>query len=70
MSQSNPVSSARFCQECRTARKHPRLWQSSDKRQQVDDLLAPVYDWFAERFDTVDLQEATQLLDELSAEIK
>ena len=34
------------------------------------DLLAPVYGWFTEGFDTADLQEAKHLLDELSAEIE
>ena len=43
-----------------------RLWQSQDKRQDAYDLLAPVYEWFTEGFDTADLQEAKSLLDELS----
>ncbi len=42
-----------------------RLWQSQDKRQEAYDLLAPVYNWFTEGFDTADLKEATVLLDEL-----
>ncbi len=42
-----------------------RLWQSQDKRQDATDLLAPVYGWFTEGFDTADLQEAKMLLDEL-----
>jgi len=42
-----------------------RLWQQQGKRQEAHDLLAPVYHWFAEGFDTVDLQEAKALLDEL-----
>ncbi len=41
-----------------------RLWQSQDKRQEAYDLLAPVYGWFTEGFDTVDLVEAKVLLDE------
>jgi predicted ATPase len=44
-----------------------RLWQFQDKRQDAHDLLAPVYNWFTEGFDTADLQEAKQLLDELAA---
>jgi predicted ATPase len=44
-----------------------RLWRDHGKRQQADDLLAPVYDWFTEGFDTVDLKEAKALLDELHA---
>ena len=35
-----------------------RLWQSQGKRQEADQLLAPVYGWFTEGFDTKDLQEA------------
>ena len=36
-----------------------------DKRQDAYDLLAPVYDWFTEGFDTADLQDAKALLNEL-----
>jgi predicted ATPase len=43
-----------------------RLWRDQGKRQQARDLLAPVYGWFTEGFDTVDLKEAEKLLDELS----
>jgi predicted ATPase len=43
-----------------------RLWQSQDKRQDAYDLLAPVYRWFTEGFDTADLQAARALLDELA----
>jgi predicted ATPase len=42
-----------------------RLWQSQGKRQDAYDLLAPVYGWFTEGFDTADLQEAKLLLDQL-----
>jgi predicted ATPase len=45
-----------------------RLWQSQGKRQDAHDLLAPVYEWFTEGFDTADLMDAKQLLDELSVE--
>ena len=41
-----------------------RLWQSQEKRQEAYDLLAPVYHWFTEGFDTADLQEAKALLAE------
>ncbi len=44
-----------------------RLWQSQDKRQDATDLLAPVYEWFTEGFDTADLQDAKSLLQELEA---
>jgi len=43
-----------------------RLWQQQGKRQEAHDLLAPVYNWFTEGFDTADLQEAKALLDVLS----
>ena len=42
-----------------------RLWRSHGKSQQARELLAPVYGWFAEGFDTLDLKEAKALLDEL-----
>jgi predicted ATPase len=53
-----------------TARlREPRapLWRSQGKRQQARDLLAPVYGWFTEGFDTRDLKEAKALLEELAA---
>ena len=43
-----------------------RLWQQQDKRQDAYDLLAPVYGWFTEGFDTADLKDAKALLDELA----
>lgn len=52
--------------ELRAAMSLARLWQRQDRRQQARDLLASVYDWFTEGFDTVDLQEAEALLDDLS----
>jgi class 3 adenylate cyclase/predicted ATPase len=52
--------------ELRTATSLARLWQQQEKRQAAYDLLAPVYGWFTEGFDTADLQEAKRLLDELS----
>ena len=51
--------------ELRAATSLARLWQSQDKRQEAYDLLAPVYGWFTEGFDTADLQEAKALLSEL-----
>jgi predicted ATPase len=44
-----------------------RLWRDQGKPQQARELLAPVYDWFTEGFDTLDLKEAKALLDELHA---
>jgi predicted ATPase len=43
-----------------------RLWQQGN-RQEAYDLLAPIYHWFTEGFDTADLQEAQALLAELAA---
>jgi predicted ATPase len=44
-----------------------RLWLDQRKRDEARDLLAPVYVWFTEGFDTLDLKEAKALLDELAA---
>jgi len=44
-----------------------RLWRDQGKRDAARDLLAPVYNWFTEGFDTLDLKEAKALLDELHA---
>ena len=43
-----------------------RLWYSQGKTTEARDLLAPVYGWFTEGFDTADLKDAKALLDELS----
>jgi class 3 adenylate cyclase/tetratricopeptide (TPR) repeat protein len=51
--------------ELRTSTSLARLWQSQGKRQDAYDLLASVYDWFTEGFDTRDLLEAKSLLTEL-----
>jgi len=52
--------------ELRAATSLARLWQSQDKCQDACELLAPVYNWFTEGFDTADLKDAKALLDELS----
>ena len=52
--------------ELRAATSLARLWQQQGKRQDAHDLLAPVYHWFTEGFDTADLKEAKALLDELA----
>jgi predicted ATPase len=52
--------------ELRAAMSLGRLWQQQGKRAEAYALLAPVYSWFTEGFDTADLQEANALLDELS----
>ena len=44
-----------------------RLWRDQGKEQQARGLLAPVYGWFTEGFDTRDLKEAKALLEELAA---
>jgi class 3 adenylate cyclase/predicted ATPase len=53
--------------ELRAAMSMARLWRDQGKRQQARDLLSPIYDWFIEGFDTLDLKEAKTLLDELHA---
>jgi predicted ATPase len=53
--------------ELRTAMSMARLWRDQGKRDEARDLLAPVYGWFTEGFDTRDLKEAKALLDELGA---
>jgi predicted ATPase len=51
--------------ELRAAMSLSRMWQQQGKRAEALELLAPVYGWFTEGFDTADLQEARALLDEL-----
>jgi predicted ATPase len=53
--------------ELRAAMSMARLWRDQGKRTEARDLLAPVYNWFTEGFDTLDLKEAKALLDELNA---
>jgi class 3 adenylate cyclase/predicted ATPase len=52
--------------ELRASTSMARLWQQQGKRQEAYDLLAPIYGWFTEGFDTADLQEAKTLLDALA----
>ena len=52
--------------ETRAAMSMARLWRDQGKSQQARDLLAPLYGWFTEGFDTLDLKEAKALLDELA----
>ena len=52
--------------ELRAATRLARLWQSQGKTTKAHELLAPVYDWFTEGFDTADLKEAKVLLDDLA----
>ncbi len=51
--------------ELRTSTSLARLWQLQGKGKEAYDLLAPVYNWFTEGFDTKDLKDAKALLDEL-----
>ena len=51
--------------ELRAATSMARLWRDQGKRDKARELLAPVYGWFTEGFDTKDLQEAKALLEEL-----
>ena len=53
--------------ELRAAMSMARLWRDQGKPQQARELLAPVYGWFTEGFDTLDLKEAKALLDELGS---
>jgi predicted ATPase len=53
-------------QELRAAMSLSRLWQQQGKRAEARQLLAPIYGWFTEDFDTADLQEAKALLDALT----
>jgi predicted ATPase len=51
--------------ELRAAMSLARLWQQQGRGAAARDLLAPIYGWFTEGFDTADLQEAKALLEEL-----
>jgi predicted ATPase len=52
--------------ELRAAMSLARLWQHQGKRTEARELLAPIYGWFTEGFDTADLQEAKALLEALA----
>ena len=52
--------------ELRAAISMARLWREQGKRDEARELLAPVYGWFSEGFDTLDLKQAKALLDELT----
>ena len=53
--------------ELRAAMSMGRLWREQGKRDEARELLAPIYGWFTEGFDTRDLKEARTLLDELAS---
>ena len=52
--------------ELRAATSLARLWRDQGKRTEARDLLAPIYGWFTEGFDTPVLQDAKALLDQLT----
>jgi predicted ATPase len=52
--------------ELRAAMSMARLWRDQGKREEARELLAPVYGWFTEGFDTRDLKEAKALMEELA----
>ena len=60
------VVSASSLRRLRAAMSLARLWRDQGKVQQARELLAPVYGWFTEGFDTRDLKEAKALLEELA----
>jgi predicted ATPase len=53
--------------ELRSAMSLARLWRNQGKRDEARDLIDPVYNWFTEGFDTLDLKEAKALLNELAS---
>ena len=53
--------------ELRASMSMARLWRDQGKKQAAHDLLAPVYGWFTEGFETLDLKQAKDLLDELAS---
>ena len=52
--------------ELRAATSLARLWRAQSRRREAYDLLAPIYGWFTEGFDTADLKDAKVLLDEVT----
>jgi predicted ATPase len=52
--------------ELRAATSLARLWRDQGKRRQARDVLAPIYGWFTEGFDTLDVKQAKALLDALA----
>ncbi len=53
--------------ELRAVASLSRLWQKQGKKKEASRMLAKIYGWFTEGFDTVDLQEAKALLEELGS---
>jgi predicted ATPase len=61
IAQAHPAKSLEF----RAATSLARLWGEQSRRAEALNLLAPVYGWFIEGFDTADLKDAKALLDQL-----
>ena len=59
-------SHSRRSLELRAATSLARLWAEQGERQKAHDLLAPLYAWFTEGFDTADLKDAKAILDEVA----
>jgi len=55
--------------ELRAVMSLSRLWQSQGKKEEARQMLAEIYNWFTEGFDTKDLQEAKVLLEELEGDV-
>ena len=53
--------------ELRAAMSMARFWRDRGRRDEARDLLAPIYGWFTEGFETLDLKQAKALLEELGA---
>ncbi len=56
--------------ELRAAASLARLWRQQGKKDEAQQMLAEIYDWFTEGFDTADLKEAKALLEELQPEVE
>ena len=61
------ANSERNSKDYRAAMSMARLWRDQGKREEARELFAPVYGWFTEGFDTLDLKEAKALLEELAS---
>jgi predicted ATPase len=62
----DPINTGIAGQQFWEAQDFARLWKARDKAGQARELLGPVYQWFIESFDTADLRQAKELLEELT----
>jgi hypothetical protein len=61
-----PANQCRVYRHCVAGRNQGvKFWRDQGKRDEAGELLAPVYGWFTEGFDSLDQKEAKKLLDEL-----